>query len=251
MRSERWVELSLIFVLVIAPFVDCVAQTAQTVAPPVQMTSEQDRQNMMDQLHISSLRPGADTKNPNSPNAVNYDESKANPYPKLPDPLILNNGKKVTTAKMWWNRRRPEIVEEFDREIYGRMPKDTPTVRWVVESTSNEKVGDIPVITKHLVGHVDNSADPAITVGIQLTLSTPANATGPVPVMMQFTYDPALMAALRRRLGANRPAPPPFPGPTWQEQVLAQGLGICHPHSHIGAGGQWRGLDAGHHWSGE
>jgi hypothetical protein len=44
----------------------------------------------------------------------------------------------------------------------------------------------VPVITKQLVGHVDNSSYPQITVDIQVTLTTPANATGPVPVMMVF-----------------------------------------------------------------
>ena len=53
----------------------------------------------------------------------NYDESKANPYPELPDPLTLNNGQKVTTAQIWWDQRRPEIVELFDREVYGRCAK--------------------------------------------------------------------------------------------------------------------------------
>src|SRR5271154_6332418 len=105
--------------------------------PPVQMTSEQDHQRTMDLLKISSLRQGADGNNPQAPNAANYDESKANPYPNLPDPLVLNNGKKVTSAKTWWNNRRPEIVEMFDREIYGRVPKNTPKVRWEVTATKH------------------------------------------------------------------------------------------------------------------
>src|SRR6266478_3942439 len=88
-----------------------------------QLTAEQDHQRLMDLLHISNLRQGADGRNPNAPNAANYDESKANPYPNLPDPLVLRNGKKVINAKMWWKQRRPEIVEDFDREIYGRVPK--------------------------------------------------------------------------------------------------------------------------------
>jgi hypothetical protein len=88
--------------------------------------SELDHQNMMDQLHIKTLRPGANSKDPNAPNAPNYDETKANPYPDLPDPLVLKNGVRVTTPEMWWNKRRPEIVEDFDREIYGRVPENTP-----------------------------------------------------------------------------------------------------------------------------
>ena len=90
-----------------------------TLPPPVHLTAEQDHQRTMDLLQITNLRPGR-SGNPDAPNAANYDESKANPFPDLPDPLLLNSGKKVTSPKMWWNQRRPEIVEYFDREIYQR-----------------------------------------------------------------------------------------------------------------------------------
>ena len=53
---------------------------------------------MMDQLGIKALRPGP-SGNEKAPNHANYDESIANPYPNLPDPLTLNNGQKVTTAE--------------------------------------------------------------------------------------------------------------------------------------------------------
>ena len=188
--------------------------------PPAEMTAQQDHQRLMDLLHINTLRPGADPNHPGVENAVNYDESKANPYPKLPDPLVLKNGKKVTTAKVWWNKRRPEIVEDFDREVYGRVPKVTPAVKWEVTSTSNDKVGDVPVVTKKLVGHVDNSSYPAITVDIQLTLTRPASAAGPVPVIMEFSFG----AAGNRGPGRGMPA---ATGPSWQEQVLALGWGYA------------------------
>ena len=137
------------------------------------LTAEQDHQRIMDLLHITSLRRGADG-DPKSPNAANTDETKAGSDIKLPDPLVLKNGKRVTTAQTWWDQRRPEIVEDFDREIYGRAPEKTPKVRWEVVSTTKETNGDIPIITKKLVGHVDNSAYPGVTVNIDLTLSTPA-----------------------------------------------------------------------------
>jgi (4-O-methyl)-D-glucuronate---lignin esterase len=195
---------------------------ASSLSPPVHLTAEQDHQRLMDLLHITSLRRGADG-DPKSPHAANYDESKANPYPKLPDPLLLNNGKKVKTAKVWWEKRRPEIVEDFDREIYGRVPKDTPKVNWEVVSTKNEMNGDVPVITKKLVGHVDNSSYPLITVNIQLTLSTPAKATGPLPVIMEFGLSPEFLAALRKRFSAEQLAAIMGKGPSWQQQVLAKG----------------------------
>jgi hypothetical protein len=206
---------------------------------PLHLTSEQDHQAMMALLHIDSLRPGADGNHPDAPNAANYDEAKANPYPDLPDPLILKNGKKVSGAAIWWKQRRPEIVEDFDREVYGRVPVHTPSVRWVVDSTIKETVGGIPVITKKLTGHVDNSLYPLITVNIQLTLTTPANATGPVPVIMEFgfVFPPGMRPPGARPAGRDStrpPGPPPTPpGPSWQQQVLAKGWGyaILYPNS--------------------
>jgi hypothetical protein len=179
---------------------------------------------MLDLLHITSLRTGANGSNPNAPNAANYDESKANPYPTLPDPLVLKNGKKIKTAKDWWNNRRPEIVEDFDREIYGRMPKITPAVKWEITSTANETNGDVAVVTKKLLGHVDNSAWPQITVDIQLTLTTPASGTGPVPVIMEFGFTgfPGRGAGRGPVGGLSPPS-----GPTWQQQVLAKGWGYA------------------------
>src|SRR6185437_862960 len=190
--------------------------------PPVHLTAQEDHQRLMDLLHIKSLRPGADGRNPNAPNAANYDESKANPYPNLPDPLVLNDGQRVTTPEMWWNQRRPEIVEYFDREIYGRVPKDTPKVNWEVTSTARETNGEVPVITKKLVGHVDNSSYPPISVDIDLTLTTPANATGPVPVIMEFSF--VFPPGFKWPKGFT---PPHESGPTWQQQLLAKGWGYA------------------------
>jgi hypothetical protein len=199
-------------------------QQADSAPPPVHLTAEQDHQRIMDSLHNTSLRRGADG-DPKSPNAANYDEDKAKPDPRLPDPLTLNDGKKVTTAKIWWDVRRPEIVEYFDGEVYGRAPKVTPKVTWEVTSTLREMNGDAPVVTKKLVGHVDNSTYPAISVDIQLTLSTPANALGPVPVMMELSFSPEVMAAIAKRFPEMAPAA--NKGPTWQQQVLAKGWGYA------------------------
>jgi hypothetical protein len=157
----------------------------QLPPPAVNWTAEQDHQNMMDQLGIKAVRPGP-SGNESDANHANYDESKANPYPNLPDVLTLKNGQKVTTPDMWWKQRRPEIVEDFDREVYGRIPKNVPKVTWTVKVTDREFVGRTPVIAKHLIGHVDNSSYPLIDVNIDMVLVTPANAKGPVPVLMMF-----------------------------------------------------------------
>ena len=164
------------------------AALAQGAAPPapVTFTADQDHQNMMDQLGIKALRPGP-SGNEKAPNHANYDEATANPYPDYPDALTLNDGQKVTTAAQWWNQRRPQILEGFDREVLGRVPKDAPGVSWSVVAVDHERIGFFtPVTVTKLVGHVDNSADPAIKVDIQMTLVLPDNAPGPVPVLMMF-----------------------------------------------------------------
>jgi len=197
------------------------AAAAMRAYQVVTLTAEEDHRRLMDLLHIAALRHGADGNHPEAANYANYDEAKANPYPDLPDPLVLKNGKRVTTAEMWWKQRRPEIVEDFDREIYGRVPKVTPGVKWEVTSVNKEMNGDVPVMVKKLVGHVDNSAFPEITVDIQLSLTTPANATAKVPVIMEFGF-------IGPFPGRGRgPASPPPPGPTWQQQVLAKGWGYA------------------------
>jgi hypothetical protein len=169
---------------------------AQLIAesPVVMMTSQQDHDRQMRELKISGFPSGPDPYQ-----VATYDEATANPYPTLPDPLVMNDGTKVTTPAEW-AKRRAEIRELFDREVYGRVPRNTPGVKWEVVSSEKglptggggfggalpQPISDIPVITKQLVGHVDNSSYPAITVNIGMTLVTPANATGPVPIVMQF-----------------------------------------------------------------
>jgi hypothetical protein len=218
--------MSLLLLAVAGNPAEAFSQMSAVRQPPVELTAEQDHQRMMDLLHIpsTSLRRGADG-DPKSADAANYDEAKAGPNSALPDPLSLKNGKKVRSAKTWWEKRRPEIVEDFDREIYGRVPANTPKVHWEVVSTTKEINGGIAVITKKLSGHVDNSAYPLVTVDIDLTLTTPANAGGPVPLMMEFSWSPEVLAALAKRFPEMSAASQA--GPSWQQQVLAKGWGYA------------------------
>ena len=152
---------------------------------PVTFTNQQDHDNMMQQLGIKSLRPGP-SGNESAPNHANYTQALANPCPQLPDVLITKNGRQVTTQQMWWKLRRPEIEEDFANEVYGRLPKNIPSVTWTVKITDREFVGRTPAVVKQLVGHVDNSQYPLINVDINMMLVVPANVKGPVPVLMMF-----------------------------------------------------------------
>ena len=155
---------------------------ASTAAPvePVAGTFD-DHQNMMDQLGVKALRGGPD---PN--NQATFNEATANPYTNsLPDVLRMNDGTRVTRAEQW-PARRAEIQEDFEREVYGRIPANTPKVTWEVTATKPGTNGGVPTVTRTLVGHVDNSGYTNITVNIQASYTVPANATAPVPIMIEF-----------------------------------------------------------------
>jgi hypothetical protein len=203
-------------------------QQSPGLPPPMNWTAAEDHQNMMDQLGIKALRPGP-SGTETAPNHANYDESTANPFPVLPDALTLKNGKKVTTAAVWWNQRRPEIVEDFEREVLGRVPRNVPKVTWTVTNTVNAMVGSRPVVGRQLVGHVDNSSYPAINVDIQMTLVTPADVTGPVPVIMMFGGGGLPGAAPANGKANGKSGPPPAPGadPPATQQLIADGWGYA------------------------
>ena len=197
-------------------------QTRDKAAKLQQKATQEDYENMLVQLKIpiAAKRPGP-SGNPAAPNAANSDESKATQYNSLPDPLIMKNGKPVANAKTWWNKRRPEIVEDFEKEIYGRLPENIPGVKWELISTMDTTIGTVPAVTKNLLGHVDNSGFPSIKANIQLSVTTPKNSKGPVPMIMEFgfIFPP----------GFRLPAPPPNTPiqKSWQEQVLERGWGFA------------------------
>jgi hypothetical protein len=199
---------------------------------PLNWSAEQDHRNMMGQLGITKLRPGRNGNANATNNLANYDQAKANPFPDYPDALTLKNGKKVTTPEMWWKQRRPEIVEDFEREVYGRVPQNVPKVTWTVTTQATDRVvGTMPVIARQLVGHVDNAACPSISVDIQMTLVTPANVKGPVPVLMMFGgfFGPGFPRHPGEPEPTNRFSrfgPPPS-GPSSQELLITNGWGYA------------------------
>jgi len=195
---------------------------------PKAWTTAEDHQQMLAQLGIRKLRPGP-SGNESAPNHANYDEATANPFPDLPQVLTLKSGKKVTSRDMWWKQRRPEIIEDFDREVLGRVPREVPKVKWSVVNTTQGTMGGRAVVGRQFVGHVDNSAYPAITVDIQMALVTPADAKGSVPVMIMFSSGTLPQAAGGPAPPPGRGGPPPQPGadPPATEQLIADGWGFA------------------------
>lgn len=217
----------------LAAFLAAATCSAQSNPGPKEWTAAEDHKNMMEQLGIKALRPGPSGRT-DAPNPANYDPAKANPFPQLPDPLVLKNGKKVTSAKVWWSQRRPEIVEDFEREVIGRVPMNVPKVSWTATEQVNRELAGIPIVGKRLVGHVDNSSYPGINVDIEMVLVTPTNAKGPVPVLMMFGFgglpgDPSPVRPGAPAGSAAAAAPPriQFNDPPSNEQLIAAGWGYA------------------------
>src|SRR5579863_8808698 len=181
-------------------------------AQPVQGAFD-DHQNMMDQLGVKTLRHGPDPKN-----QTTFDETIANPFKdSMPEALTMKDGTKVTRADQW-PARRAEILEDFEREVYGRIPQNVPKVTWEVTDTTPGTNGGIATVTKTLIGHVDNSGDTNITVNIQAGFTVPAGAAGPVPVMIEFGGGFWPGGGRGGRGGGSN-------APSWKDQAIAKGWG--------------------------
>lgn len=186
---------------------------------------------MKEQLGIRALRPGPSGR-VGATNSANYDPAKANPFPDIPDSLRLKNGRRVTTPELWWKERRPEIVEDMEREVVGRVPPGVPPVTWtVVTQVVGGLVGSLPANGRQLVGHVDNSGHPAITVDIRMTLVTPATEKRKVPVLIMFGGFGG--GGMPRPAGTPEPTNRfrdfggPYADPPSTEQLLAAGWGYA------------------------
>ena len=221
----------ILIVLFIFNTTSSIAQFGLTPAQrdSINKLTEADYNNMLGQLSInrSQVRRGP-LGNPKDANAANSSEDKVNKY-NLADPLVLKNGKKVKSVNDWNQLRRPEIVADFENEIYGKLPPNIPVVKWQVISIKDTTVGNQAIKEKLLKGIVDNSAYPAIKVEINLLIATPANSKKSVPIVLEFgfiknPFNPSPIKAIG--LGSAGE-------PTWQEQVITKGWGyaIIEPSS--------------------
>jgi hypothetical protein len=174
-----------------------------------------DRQLMMEQLGIQAMRPGADANNPST-----YDQAAANQFhDSMPEVLMMSDGTEVTRPEEW-AARRAELVELFEREIYGRVPDDVPAVTWEVTATTAGESGGVPTVTRTLVGRVDNSGHPDVTVEIQASFTVPAAGDEARPIMLEF-------GGFGGRFGRPRAGTP------WSDQAISHGwaYGSINPGS--------------------
>lgn len=189
----------------------------ESIRAEINKKTQADYNNMLEQLGITKVRPGANGNDPNAENAANYNEAKADVYTNYPDPLIFNNGNAVKN-KEDWQKRKLEIIADFESEMYGSLPENIPSVTWHIIEEREETIDGIAINTKTLEGRVDNSGYPDIEVNLQLSVSTPANTNKPVPLMLMFGF------SFPDWFPKNV-----FPQPKneWQTDLLKQGWGFA------------------------
>ncbi len=116
---------------------------------------------------------------------VNYSEDSVGVY-TLPDPLILLNGQKVTSAKTWFEKRRPEIVKLFEENQYGRSP-DPP-----LDMTFNVFEKGTPAFDGRAIRRqvtIYFTKDTSV-YKMDLLIYFPANARGAVPLLLNVGFSP-------------------------------------------------------------
>lgn len=142
-----------------------------------------------------------------SPQDANYDESKVPKY-KLPDPLIMADGKPVQDRDTWTKRRRPEILKLFESQMYGRTPGRP--AKMTFEPVSIDKAAlDGKAVRKQVTGLFENNGKRA---RMEMLLYLPASAPRRTPVFIGLNFagnqaihpDPAI--AVSTQWMRNNPA---------------------------------------------
>ena len=114
---------------------------------------------------------------------ANYDEAKVPKY-TLPDPLVMANGERVRDAKAWQNRRRPEILELYRAEVFGRSPSEHVKFAIKVNSVDQHALGGKAVRKQVTFRFAGENHGPKMAILIYL----PAGAKKPAPVFLGLSF---------------------------------------------------------------
>ena len=117
------------------------------------------------------------------PPGVNYDEAMVPKY-TLPDPLVMQNGHKVTDAKMWQTQRRPEILKLFETYVYGKSPGRPREMTFKVFDVDPQALAGLATrkqVSVHFTGKEDG---PSMDILIYL----PNGTKKPVPTFVLLNF---------------------------------------------------------------
>jgi hypothetical protein len=113
----------------------------------------------------------------------NYDESQVPRY-ELPDPLIFSNGKNVDSPAAWWAKRRGEILQLFEDQVYGRSPEELPKSTITVTEEKRGALDGLANRKQVTVRFGDGESGPALNLLVYL----PLNSSGPVPLFVGLNF---------------------------------------------------------------
>jgi hypothetical protein len=200
------------------PLLALIAATAVAQpSPDRREATEGNYRGTLQRLGIQAIRPGADGFNRSAPNAANYDEARVGTVAPLP-PLLTDLAGRPVTSRGDWQRRRREIVELFDREMYGRVPASAPAIRWDLVEQQNRELGGRRAVTRRYLGQPTLSSLESPRLAMELVVILPEGVRGRVPLVLELGFPE----------GFRFPgAPPPPSDPDWRAQALARGWGFA------------------------
>lgn len=115
---------------------------------------------------------------------VNYDESKIPAY-SLPDPLVMRDGRKVADSKTWNKKRRPEIIELFKNEQFGKFP-DRNNISFKVFETGTLAMEGKAIRKQVTIYFTKDTSN----YKADLLVYLPVGIKGPVPVFLNISFTP-------------------------------------------------------------
>lgn len=101
----------------------------------------------------------------------------------LPDPLMMLDGRRVTTREMWFTERRPELIRLFQYYMYGQLPPKPAALSSKVERSDPAAFG-----RKATLSEVTVKFDRPEAPSIHLMLVVPNSRTKRAPLVLAINY---------------------------------------------------------------
>ena len=114
---------------------------------------------------------------------ANYTEARTGSY-VLPDPLVLASGEKVTEAATWFARRRPEIFKLLEENQYGRAPGAPAKMSFDVFDRGTPALEGKALRKQVTIYFTESRTEQYLDLVVYL----PANAKGPVPLLLSLGW---------------------------------------------------------------
>jgi len=114
---------------------------------------------------------------------ANYDEN-AVPAFQLPDPLVLRGGGVVRDPSAWWGLRRPEILEIFENEMFGKTPVTKLPISFEITSLDKNALGGIATRKEVTAYFTADKSGPVMVILLYL----PNKEKSKVPVFLAMNF---------------------------------------------------------------